>query len=54
MASALPTEYPFIPKTWVLPDDVADFQRYNIDLKKKGYGKVYIMKSCGDSQKANV
>jgi len=38
------SDYSFVPKSWVLPDELANFQQHCKEMKRKGVSRMYIFK----------
>jgi len=50
MTASHSTEYSFVPKSWVFPDDTGTFQQHCKEMKRKGVSRVYIVKPLTNSQ----
>jgi len=50
MAAAHSADYSFVPKSWVFPDELANFQQHCKEMKRKGVSRMYIVKQLAESQ----
>jgi len=50
MAKAIPDEYNFVPRTWILPSDYNIIQNYMKDLKAHKKSKTFIVKPSNGAQ----
>lgn len=50
MAKAVPEEYNFVPRTWILPSDHNIIQNYMKDLKAHKKSKTFIVKPSNGAQ----
>ena len=44
MMASHSAEYSFVPKSWILPDELVNFQQHCKEMKRKGISRMYIVK----------
>ena len=37
-------DYSFLPKSWILPEELANYQQHCKEMKRKGVSRMYIVK----------